>query len=220
MLTAELKSQLDSLSTALLADARTRLKLPETHLDPGVRPATPFTRMAGVAMTVKLAVAGDESLADLSPLLDAFESPLEPGCIIVIEVPKELHKHGIFGEGAATLARRHGFVGALVEGAVRDTTELREMGFPAYSRTIAPGYIVGKVSVAASGEAVQIGGETIRTGDVIVADNDGVIVVEPEELENVVARALAIKEWERRAHELLAQGKSHQEVSELAGPMP
>ena len=153
MLSPELRQRLANLSPALLADARVRLKLPESHLDPGIRPVVPFTTMIGTAVTVELEAVEDEASADLTPLLDAYQAQSRPGSIMVIQIPQTLHGHGIFGEGAASLARRHGFTGTLIEGAVRDTPDLARMEFPAWSRTVAPGYIVGKSRVAAAGQA-------------------------------------------------------------------
>ena len=146
MLDVNLRESLLSLSTALLVDARDRLGLPESHLDPGIRPAIPFCKMVGTAVTVRLDLAPDPETADLTPLNQAYESQSGAGAIIVIQVPTALHGQAIFGEGSATFAGRHGFVGALVEGGLRDTEDLRDMNFPAFSRTITPGYIIGKAS--------------------------------------------------------------------------
>lgn len=219
MLSPELTHRLQNLSTALLADARVRLKLADGHLDPGIRPVVPFSSMIGTAVTVELGVAKDEASADLTPMLDAYQSQTQPGSIMVIQIPVALHGYGIFGEGAATLARRHGFTGVLVEGAVRDTLDLRKMEFPAYSRTIAPGYIVGKAR-AAAGQTVQVGGRTIHQADTIIGDNDGVMVIRPDELEAVIAKAEAIKDWERRAHQVFVDGGSYQDIYRRAGPVP
>lgn len=221
MLNPGMRGTLLSLSTPLLADARRRLGLPESHLDPGIRPVAPFSRMAGTAVTVRIEAAAHEDSADLTLLIDAYESQPESSCsIIVIQVPTELHRYGIFGGGSATLARRHGFVGALVEGGVRDTHDLLAMEFPTFSRTVTPGYIVGISSAVALGEPVLVGGRTIHSGEVIVADNDGVIVVRPDELGDVAARAQAIQEWEHRVHSLVAEDRSHKEAGEAVGPMP
>ena len=219
MLNAELRERIATLSTPLLADALVRLQLPEGHLDAGIRPVVPFMTMVGPAVTARLEVAEQDS-ADLSPLLDAYRSPPEQGGIIVIEIPVELHRYGIFGEGAATLARQNGYVGALVEGAVRDTADLQRMQFPTFSRIVTPGYIVGKASVGSIGEPVTVGGQTVRTGDAVVADNDGVIVIRGEEAELVVEKASAIWEWEQRAHQALAEGGGTEAIDRLAGPMP
>lgn len=220
MLSPEQRQRLANLPTALLADAQVRLKLPESHLDPGIRPVVPFTAMNGTAVTVELEAVEDEASADLTPLLDAYQAQSRPGSIMVIQIPLSLHGHGIFGEGAASLARRHGFAGALIEGAVRDTPDLARMEFPAWSRTVAPGYIVGKSRVASAGQAVRVGGRTIHPGDAIAADNDGVVVIRPAELEAVIARAEAIKEWERRVHQATSDGADYQEILRRAGPMP
>ena len=221
MLKPQMHNTLLSLSTTFIADARVRLGLPESHLDPSIRPVVPFSRMVGTAVTVLLEVADDEASADLRPLVAAYEAQSPDSIsIMAIQVPPELHSNGIFGDGAALLARRHGFAGAVVDGAVRDTHELSKMEFPVFSRTITPGYIVGKCSTTSVAEPVVIGGRTIHQGDVIVADNDGVIVIRPEELDEVVKRAQAIKEWEEKVHNASSEGKSREEVMRIAGPMP
>ena len=217
MLDPQVRKQLLSLSTPLIADTRVRLGLPECHLDTAIRPVVPFSRMVGMAVTVLLEEA--EKKDGLQPMVRAFESATS-NSIMVIQVPSALHGHGIFGEGSATLARRNGFVGAVVDGAVRDTPALRDMQFPAFSRTVSPGYIVGKCSVVAIGEPVTIGGRTIHAGDVIMGDNDGVVVLRPSELAEVVARARAIDKWEQQLHRALAEEKSVEEARKLAGPMP
>ena len=220
-LCAKLRESLLSLSTPMLVDAMVQEGIPESYLDAGIRPIVPFSRMVGTAVTVQLEVARDESAAEMKLLSRAYQSG--PGTnypIIVLQVPVELHGYGIFGEGAATCAHAHGYVGALVEGAARDSHDLRGMDFPAFSRTIIPGYIMGKASAVALNEPVVIGGRTIHSGDVIVGDNDGVVVIRPEKLEDIVARAQAIKNWEVRGNKRLAEGMSFEEVDELTGPMP
>jgi 4-hydroxy-4-methyl-2-oxoglutarate aldolase len=219
MIDAKQRESLEALSTALLSDARSRLGLPESHLDPGIRPVVPFSMMAGTAVTVRLEVAEDPDSADLALMLQTVQTD-SPGSVLVVEVPSKLHRYGIVGGGAATRARRSGFVGALVEGAVRDTDDLRDMGFPVFSRTIGPGFIVGMTSVAEVGGPVTVGERAIHPGDVIVADNDGVTVILPEELDTVIARATAIKAWEKRRHGMIAEGRSYEDVARLSGPLP
>lgn len=210
---------LESLPTPFLIDAMSAEGLPQRLLDYGIRPVTAFSKMVGVAATVKLGMAADEASSDLMELENVYRSESESSNrIIVIEVPNELHAFGIVGDGAATMARRNGFVGALVEGAVRDTHALKEMEFPAFSRTISPGFIMGKASIASVGEPVLVGGQTIHEGDVIAADNDGVVVIRGNELYRVVTRASAINEREERGKQLVAEGRSWKEVEDILGP--
>ena len=210
-----------SFTTAMIADARDSLGLPESHLDDGIRPLEPFVKMAGTAVTVRLEVAESKETADLIPLVNAYQSqPASQKSIMVIEVPEELHRYGIFGDGAATMARKGGFVGAVIEGAIRDTLELRDLGFPVFSRTIAPGFIMGKATAAAVGEPVTAGGRTVHDGDLILGDNDGVVAIRPHESESLLAKAAAVRQWEINGQALLAAGKTFQEVEATLGPSP
>ena len=220
MLDADLHTRLLSLSTPMLADARVRLGLPENHLDPGIRPVIPFSRMAGCAMTVEPESAAPGVYDDLAPLLEAYARPGVVFPIMVISIPPESHHRGIFGEGAANFARQGGYQGVLVEGGVRDTHELRDLDFPTFSRTICCGYIMGKVTVKSVGEPVSIGGRTIAMGDVLLADNDGVMVLGQPELTPVLDKALAIQQWEQEFLEQVAAGKTPSEAQDLVGAMP
>ena len=221
MLTIEKRDALLKLSTPLVADAMDRLDLPEGVLDPAIRPVVPFTKMVGTAVTVLLKSQPDPTKADLDIYSQAFESGRDVCCpIMVVEVPKEHHHRGIFGEGAATMGLQNGFVGALIDGAVRDTPDLRRMNFTVFSRTIAPGYICGKVEAVSSGEPVCIGGTTIEAGEIIFADNDGVVVMDPANLDAIIEKARAIQQWEHIMHSLFAEGCSSDDAHKKAGPMP
>ena len=220
MLDQNMHDRFTCLSTADIAGARARLRLSDHHLDATIRPALPFTTMVGSAITVKLKIAKDENSANLTGLREAYWNPVHSYPIIAIQVPGELDGYSIFGDGAATAARKQGFVGALIDGAVRDTPALQKMQFPVFSRLIAPGYIAGKASVASLGKPIAVGGRLIHQGDIILADNDGVIVIRPAEVQAVIEKAEAIVAWEHLTHKALAEGKSPQEVDELQGPCP
>ncbi len=221
MLTAEKRDTLLRLSTPLVVDAMDRLGLPERVLDPAIRPVVPFTKMAGTAVTVLLESQPDPGKANLGIYSQAFETGREVCCpIIVVEVPKAHHHQGIFGEGAATLGLQNGFVGALIDGAVRDTHDLYRMDFTAFSRTIAPGYICGKVEAVSLDEPVCIGGVTIEAGQIVFGDNDGVVVIDPTDLDTVIEKAQAIQQWEHIMHSLFVEGYSSDDAYKKAGPMP
>ncbi|HIC69464.1 MAG TPA: hypothetical protein EYO90_08050 [Candidatus Latescibacteria bacterium] len=221
MLTEEKREQLLELSTALAVDAMDRLGLQESVLNPAISPVVPFTRMVGTAVTVLLRSQPDPANADLTVYTRAFETAGELCCpIIAVEVPAAHHHQAIFGEGAATGARRHGFVGALVDGAVRDTYELRDMGFPAFSRTTSPGYICGKVEAVSKGDPIRVGGVTIEPGAIIFGDNDGVMVIAAVHLDSVIQKAGEIKHWEQQVHRQIAEGRPFKEALASAGAMP
>jgi len=87
------------------------------------------------------------------------------------------------------------------------------MDFPAFSQTIAPGYICGKVEAVSCGEPVGVGRVTIEAGGIIFGDNDGVVIVDPPDLDAVLEKAQAIRRWEHKVHRLVAQGCSSDETS-------
>ncbi len=221
MLTEGKREELLQLSTPLAVDAMDRLGLPEAVLDPAIRPVEPNTRMAGTAITVLFMSQPDRSQADLTRYSEALENPADLFCpIIAVQVPEEHHHRGVFGEGAATTARKNGFVGALVDGAVRDTPDLQRMQYPVFSRTVSPGYIVGKVKAVSRDEPVHIGGVDVAPGDVIFGDNDGVVVIPRDKLDDILDRAHAIREWEEKVHQWMKQGYSSAEAVRRAGEMP
>ncbi|MFH1008950.1 MAG: hypothetical protein V1800_15865 [Candidatus Latescibacterota bacterium] len=221
MLTMEKRAALLELSTPIVADAMYLLNLPERVLDPAIRPVAPLIQMVGTAVTVLLQSQPDREKANLVRYTEAFESGGAVCCpIMTVQVPKAHHHQGIFGGGAATMGLKNGFVGALIDGAVRDTPELCQMNFPAFSRTISPGYICGKVEAVSAGEPVCIGGLTIHAGTILFGDNDGVVAIDPADLDAVIEKAQAISQWEHRVHQALREGCSSQEAHRKAGPMP
>ncbi|NLX04780.1 MAG: RraA family protein [Phycisphaerae bacterium] len=221
MLTQEKREALLRLSTALVADAMDRLGLAERVAGPAIRPVAAMTKMAGTAVTVRIISQPDVSRADLAGYHQAFEMGREWCCpIMTIAVDPKHHHQGIFGDGAARMGLGNGFVGALIDGAVRDTAELAEMGFVVFSRTISPGFTGGKVEAVGAGEPVTVGRVEIRTGDIVLGDNDGVVAIGASDLDAVLAKAEAIREWEVPVHKLIEAGCSSKEAVERVGEMP
>jgi regulator of RNase E activity RraA len=97
-------------------------------------------------------------------------------------------RSGIWGELLSTAARHRGCAGALVHGAVRDVAPMREMQFPVFASGVCPYDSLHRQRVIARDEPVEIGGVTIRSGDILFADEDGVVVV-PQEVEASVLQA-------------------------------
>ena len=102
------------------------------------------------------------------------------------------------GDLLATQAKGRGVAAVLVDAAVRDVAELRELGLPIWARFVrvrgADKAVRGTI-----GEPVEVGGATIRQGDIVVLDEDGAVVVEAERLDEVLAAARADREGARQA---------------------
>jgi 4-hydroxy-4-methyl-2-oxoglutarate aldolase len=96
-------------------------------------------------------------------------------------------RSGIWGELLSTAARNRGCVGVIADGAVRDVVRMRQMGFPAFARGTIVYDSKDRQRVSAIDVPVQIDGVTLAPGDLVVADEDGVVVV-PQAVEAAVVR--------------------------------
>ena len=137
-------------------------------LGPDLRPIWPGARIAGSAVTVECP-PGDNLMVHV-----AVEQA-QPGDVLVL-VATEPCTHGYLGELLATSLLTRGVRGLITDTGVRDVAELRELGFPVWSRAVsAQGtskYRAGRVNVP-----VVVGGQVVHPGDVVVADDDGVLCV-------------------------------------------
>jgi 4-hydroxy-4-methyl-2-oxoglutarate aldolase len=170
-----------------------------TGLMHGLRAVTPGVRVAGSAVTC-LNYAGDNLM-----LFAALDLCL-PGDILIAAVTSPSN-HGMFGELLATSCRARGVVAVVLDAGSRDTDELQEMGFPVWSRAISatgtekslPGW---------TNIPVCCGGTIVNPGDVVVADSDGIVVVDREEAAEILAAADKRQSVEQRLRDRLASGES------------
>jgi 4-hydroxy-4-methyl-2-oxoglutarate aldolase len=159
------------------------------------------SRVAGPARTVRC--GQDDNLMVHAAVAEAL-----PGEVLVLTMP-EPASVALVGELLATQAQVRGVAALLVDAAVRDVEELRELGLPVWARHVRVRGAEKRVP-GAIGVTVQVGGATIRQGDVVVLDADGAVVVERERVYEVLAgaRARAAREVDKRA-KLRAGGLSY-----------
>ncbi|MDD2473051.1 MULTISPECIES: orotidine 5'-phosphate decarboxylase / HUMPS family protein [unclassified Methanoculleus] len=119
-----------------------------------------------------------------------------------------------WGELATHSAKNRGVAGIVIDGAVRDVDDIREMRFPVFSRATAPNAGDPKGLGEINAEIVCCG-QTVRPGDWIIADESGVVVVPRERAYEVARRAMEVKKTEERIREEIRRGKTLSEVSEL-----
>jgi 4-hydroxy-4-methyl-2-oxoglutarate aldolase len=168
------------------------------YLGPGIRPIQQDTRIAGTALTV-LCWPGDNLM------LHAAVEQARPGDIVVATTASPC-SDGLFGELIATSLAAHGVRGLIMGAGLRDTAELRAMGFPAWTANVSAQGTV-KETPGAVNVPVSVGGQVIRPGDAIVADDDGVCCVPRLDVAVAVtasAQRVAKEETNRKA---LAEGQ-------------
>jgi 4-hydroxy-4-methyl-2-oxoglutarate aldolase len=146
----------------------------------------PGTRVAGPARTVRC--GQDDNL-----MVHAVMAELQPGEVLVLTMP-EPRPVALVGDLLATQAKAHGAAGILVDASVRDVETLAELDLPIWARWVR---VKGatKDTAGSIGEPVEVGGATIRQGDVVVLDADGAAVIEAERVDEVLE---ASRERERR----------------------
>ncbi|MFE2430370.1 RraA family protein [Streptomyces sp. NPDC059373] len=182
----------------------------EQVMNIGLRPLWPsIPRVAGPAFTVRCP-PGDNLM------LHAAIYRAAPGSVIVVETGGDVD-YAVAGGNVCAVAQRRGIAAFVVDGVIRDLAEVREMGFPVFARGVIP--IPGtKAAVEPLNGRVRCGGVNVSAGDIVVADEEGIVVVPGARQEQVLleARTRLAKEadesldaWEKAHHaridEILAE---------------
>lgn len=162
-----------------------------------LRPVWPEAALVGTALPVSMA-AGDNL-----PLHVALEHA-RPGDVLVADGQNA--EHGYWGEILAAAAQQRGVLGLVIDGGVRDTVRLRELGFPVFSSSVTMRG-TGKADAGSVGEPVRLGGVVVRRGDVVLADADGVLVLPAGLVERTAKAAKARQEKEAGYLRRIAAGE-------------
>lgn len=162
-------------------------------------------KLVGRALTVKTA---DGDWAKPVEAIDRARA----GDVIVVDVGGG--PTAVWGELASNSCLAKGIAGVVVDGAVRDIDSILDLNFPAFSRHLSPhaGEPKGQGSI---GEEIECGGQVVRTGDWVVGDESGIVVVPKELGVEMANRALDVMERENRLREEIRRGGTLSSVLEL-----
>ncbi len=185
--------------TGNVCDANNR----EGSMDAQIKPIDPASVLVGRAYTCSCP-PGDN--------LTIHKAVLEckPGDVLVIDCCSYMGG-GVFGELLAVACVYQGIAGVIIDGACRDSLEIKEIGLPVFVRGLNPGGTV-KETLGHTGEALVCGSVMVNPGDIIVGDADGVVVVPQGKAEDVLAKTREKFEKENEIREQLKQGKTTVEL--------
>ena len=163
-------------------------------------------RLVGRALTVQTCNG------DWAKPVEAIDRA-KPGDVIVIDVGGA--PMAVWGELAANSAQMMGVRGVVIDGAIRDIDDIQDLDFPAFARTAVPcaGEAKGYGGI---GMEITVGGQRVRTGDWIIGDESGLIVVPKEEAVEVANRALDVHEHETRTRAEIRRGSTLSKVNEIS----
>lgn len=187
-------------STCEYADALPREQFMDYHIASLWRAAP---RISGPAYTVKCE-AGDHLM------LHAAIYRASPGDIIVVEADD---RYALAGGNVCAIAQRRGIKGFVIDGAIRDVGEVRDMQFPVYARGVIP-KPGAKKRTSPLNQPIQCGGVTVNPGDIVVADEEGIAVLPKDDANDALDIAkkraerddnMSLDEWEAQHREKVEQ---------------
>jgi len=191
----EIVRQASAFASSILADVAGR----RGAMDGRVKPLSPSMRLAGPAFTIEIR-PGDNLM------IHAAMAMARPGDILVVD-GKADRSCALMGSIMLNACKKLGLGGVVLDAAVRDTEELRELGFPVYAIAANPNgptkYVPGRINWP-----ISCGGVAVRAGDLVIGDADGIVVIEREKAGSLLGLAAAKVADERARIADILSGKS------------
>ncbi len=208
---ADLTRRLAALYTGAVADILDEMGCRNQCLPAEIRPLDPRMKVAGPIYPVRGRAKPPGDRPDpryrQMDMLDA----IYPGSVVVID-PGEETRAAHWGELMSNTARQKGARGCIVNGGLRDSAQILEIGFPVFRRFHSPLTAVHRFEITDFGQPIAIGGVAVMPRDYVLGDIDGVLVIPRAIAADVVATAEAVREKETIVRGQLQRGGSIREL--------
>lgn len=190
--------------SCVISDVQERAGVMRSYLRPLIREG----RFVGPALTVRLEPGNQVDC------LDAL-SEAQEGDVLVVDAAGETET-SILGGLMAGLCKMKGVVGAVVDGAIRDTDEIRDLGFFVFSKAIVPRSthtpFSGRMEPIEVNVPIQCAGVLVRPGDLVLADEIGVVVIPVENAVEVLAKSREQADKEEQTRVKIREGKTVEQL--------
>ena len=206
----DLAERLEKLYSAVVYDTMTSAGLTDRALPPEITSLYQGRKVAGPVWTLSGSMHSGVSIDDTLLSWTGFLSAAPSGQVIVCQ-PND-HTIAHMGELSAETLQLRGARGFVVDGGCRDVEMVNALGFPVFCRYATPADVSAGWMVDSMGEPVEIGGLTISSGDYVLGDADGVVVIPAAEAEAIVAEAERVANTEDALREAIRQGEDPQEA--------
>lgn len=199
-----------TVEVASVSDALEQLYGQRAYMSHDMRPLS-VTKFAGPAVTVQLKKEEHkEGAAASQGMLDAIDaSPAGSVYVMVVENGQDFA--GIGGL-MATAMKYRGFAGAVIDASVRDTPQIRKLQFPVFSRGVAPSTTINHYRVTGVNVPVTCAGVLVNPGDIVTADEDGVVVVPRAKAAEVLKKSQELDDTEHRMIPFIEKFRSIKEA--------
>jgi 4-hydroxy-4-methyl-2-oxoglutarate aldolase len=206
----DLTTRLEKCYTGALYDVMYSMGIKDSVLPNTLRPLDPTKKLAGLIYTIsghcRDGLTAHETLLTWTTMLG--QAPRDS--VIVCQPNDSTYAH--MGELSSETLTLRGIRGYVVDGGCRDTDFILRLGFPVFCRYLTPVDIVGKWIAETLGEPIRIGNVSIRTGDYLMGDRDGVVIVPQERAAEIVQKAEQVMATENLVRKAILQGVDPKEA--------
>ncbi|MBR62180.1 MAG: methyltransferase [Dehalococcoidia bacterium] len=200
----DLTNRLQKCYTGAVYDAMRELGLTANLLSKTIRPLDNSLTLAGPVWTfsgtVDTSISDDESLMSWTKLLSDA-----PSGMVMIGQPND-SSIAHMGELSVEALRLKGVLGYVVDGGCRDCSVIVKQKFPVFCKYMTPSDVVGKWKVTSMAEAIEIDGVEIFSGDYMIGDMDGIIIIRANDVEKVVERSEYLVNTETELRKAILKG--------------
>ncbi len=207
---SNLADRLEACYSGAVYDVLRTLGYPDQTLPKTIRPLQVEQKLAGEVYTVS--GHHDDTLDPHETLLQwtGLLSRAPSGCVIICQPNDDQLSH--MGELSSETLQFRGVRGYIVDGGCRDSAFIEKIGFKVFCKYFTPVDIVGRWKADAFGDPIQIGKVRISTGDFVMADRDGIVIIPKDMVEEVVEKTEEVLRTESLVRKAILEGVDPQEA--------